>query len=331
MLFRLKSMCQTGFGLAFGLCLASATAWGQFPQQSPSNDSVVPGTGGRPVANNGDIRMEVAPERPSPHMLLLLQTWEQKTAGIDTLQGSFRRYTYDSVFMTEKRAVGRYWFGSPDKARMDFQPDPEIAKALSTAPEGKLHHEFQGKTFSVEVDTARTWICTGKEILEVDHPQKQYSRMEIPQEYQGQRITDGPLPFLFGMKADSVSTRYKLVFGEKHDPQSQVHIVAYPLLPQLRREFQRAELLLDPKTYMPQAVKLWDPSGNVETVYLFYNPEPFTLLDKLKGPWSVSLVGWTKIQDIKADPAQLPMQERRESNFPLLRRTVGDDSRLKSQ
>lgn len=329
----------TRLWLILGFVCSANVAFGQFPSQQPgAGQSTIPQraqtlpNGGQPAAVGGNVQMEIAPERLSPQMLNLLQDWEAKTAGIDTLQGVFRRYEYDSVFMTEKRAVGRYWFGSPDKARMDFQPDPEILKAQQNQPGEKMQHEFGGKTYVVQAAEQKSWICNGKEILEITHESKQYSKMEIPARYQGQRITDGPMPFLFGMKADSVSQRYKLAFGEKHNPASQVHIVAYPIVPGLQREFQRAEILLDPNTFLPQAVKLWDPSGNKETVYLFYSPEPFTLADKIKGPWSVYLGRpWKCMENIKADPENLPMQEQRgASKFPL-RRTVGGESDLRTQ
>ncbi|QDT35602.1 hypothetical protein [Thalassoglobus polymorphus] len=324
--FSLKSICQAPLCLAFGIAVTSNLAFGQFPQTQPNTQQPA---GANPLIQNAartPVQMEIKPERPSPQMLLVLQEWEQKTAGIDTLQGVFRRYVYDSTFGVEKRAVGEYWFGSPDKARMDFNPDPDIVKALAASPGQPLTHKApDGKVYSVQADAHKVWICNGKDILEVDVAPKQYSKMEIPPQYQGQRITDGPMPFLFGMKADSVTKRYKMAFGEMHDPERQIHIIAYPLVPNLRREFQRAEVLLDPNTFLPNAVKLWDPSGNQETVYRFYTPKPFTLADKLRGPWSISLRGYEKMQDIKANPDQLPMMDRRTSK-PTLRQTVGGES-----
>lgn len=337
MLFSLTSIRPLTSWLTFGFLAAANVAFGQFPSGQNRSGGTVPSTqqvpsAGQLAAGSPNVQMEIKPERLDPRMLILLEEWEARTADINTLQGVFRRYEYDSVFMTEKRAVGRYWFGSPDKARMDFQPDPDVEKNKAAAPDKPLLHEVNGKTYTVEVDDLKSWICTGKEILEVDHPQKQFSRMEIPPQYQGQRITDGPMPFLFGMKADSVKKRYKMAFGEKHDPASQVHIIAYPLVPALRKEFQKAELLLDPKTYLPQAVKLWDPSGNKETVYLFYTPEPFSLADKLRGPWSIYLgPPWKKIQDIKADPDQLPMQEKRTTSRDFYQRSATGNSTLKTQ
>lgn len=327
--------------------VAARPAVAQFPARQPTTgtasipSSAQPGVqpqGSSTASVGADVQMEIRQERPSPEMMLLLQEWESRTSGIDTLQGSFRKYDYDFVFLTEKRAIGKYWFGSPDKARMDFQSDPDVPKLPADPNTGKPQHEAYGKSFSVVGHDNKSWICTGKEILEIDHDNKHYNRMEIPAQFHGQRITDGPMPFLFGMKAQSVSQRYKLAFGSRHDPSQQIHIVAYPLVPGLQKEFRKAELFLNPETYLPQAVRLSDPSGNMETVYVFYEPAPFKLVDRINGPWKVYLgPPWKLIHDRKVeDHNELPMHEKREARgnslLPGLRRTAeGNSSGLTPQ
>ena len=266
----------------------------------------------------------------------VLQEWEQKTAHIESLKGSFSRFTYDSVFGVEKRAKGNYWFKSPDKAKMEFLPDPVIVEAAEKLQPGqKLQHKVGEKPnqviYEVVADEQTSWICTGSEILALNHAPKTYSRMEIPQQYRGQRITDGPLPFLFGMKAESVKKRYAMTFGSQHNPSQLIHIVAFPLVPALQKEFIRAELMLDPNTFMPRAVRLWDPTGNKQTSYVFDSPQPFTLLNTLNPPWAFRAFGWTKIHDQKASPEQLPMHEQRNTYRPETKRTVESPGRVKIQ
>lgn len=317
--FILKSFRHSFSAMAMCLVLTSV-AFGQFPrpkgnqpdQQFPRVQQQVP-------------QIKILAERPSPKMLILLDEWERKTSGIDTLKGTFVRYKYDYVFKVEKRAVGEFSFGSPDKARMDFHPDPEIVKMIKKADGQKPRHTLpNGTTFTVEPDELKTWVCTGQNILDVDHATKQYNRMEIPKRYQGQRITDGPMPFLFGMKADSVAKQYKLAFGEghdhDHDPPTKIHIIAYPLVPHLQREFRKAELYLNPATYHPYAVKLWDPAGSTETVYAFKGQRPFTKIElTLKRPWRVSLFGYKLMEDSKPNEGQLPVLQK-QAKAPLLRR-----------
>jgi TIGR03009 family protein len=232
-----------------------------------------------------------------PELIPILDNWERKSAAVQRVHAEFQRYEYDYVFMIEKRSVGEYWFESPDKGRIDFNPDENL-------PEPPQNQHPSGKVFTVQSDGHKVWVCTGKEILDIDVPNRTYNKVEIPEQYQGERITDGPLPFLFGMKADKVKERYLLQVGSMHDPNQRLHIIAYPLLPHLRREFQRAEVLLDPQSYTPTAVKLKDPSGNKETVYVFGEHKKVSAFSTLWGgkPWNVNLRGYKLMEEFKSPP-----------------------------
>ena len=53
------------------------------------------------------------------------------------------------------------------------------------------------------------WSCDGKSIFEVrDKPQKLVVERPLPPEMYGKAITDGPLPFVFGAKAEVLKIRY---------------------------------------------------------------------------------------------------------------------------
>ena len=249
---------------------------------------------------NGPAQVQISPELEQ-----ILQIWEQHTDKIERMQGVFRRYEYNKVFQIEKRAIGKYWYERPDKARMDFQPDPEI-------PDPPTHVIGQ-MTFTVQPDETKSWICTGQEILDIEIKNKQFNRVQIPVSFQGENIRNGPLPFLFGMKADQVKEKYLLSLGADHAPQEKgiIHIVAYPLAPSLRREFSRAEVRLDARTFYPEGVKLWDPAGNKETVYAFYKPEVNKFQIWGRSPFKVNLRGYTLLEDLKAPPEDNPQSNIR--------------------
>ncbi len=59
-----------------------------------------------------------------------------------------------------------------------------------------------------KVDPTEYWTCNGKSIFQVDAKKKQIIEQPIPAELQGKSITDGPLPFVFGAKADTLRKRY---------------------------------------------------------------------------------------------------------------------------
>jgi TIGR03009 family protein len=212
----------------------------------------------------------------------LLIAWEQKSSQITRLRGMFMRYVYDNVFSVEKVSRGMFWYYSPDKGRMDFRaielPDPPIDSRKVDA---------NGEPFHLEADENQRWICTGKEIYIIHDDVKLYDYIEIPPQQQGQNISRGPLPFLFGIQAEEAKNRYQLSLGDQNWPRGrvierdgeqvqltpQVHVIAYPKLELDAREWRRAEVLLDGVTFLPRAIRLLDPTMNRENVYVFDLPQ----------------------------------------------------------
>ena len=54
---------------------------------------------------------------------------------------------------------------------------------------------------------AQRWICTGKQIFIIHDDTKIYDKIDIPAQQQGKNIMNGPLPFLFGLKAEQAKAR----------------------------------------------------------------------------------------------------------------------------
>ncbi|MCA9080562.1 MAG: hypothetical protein KDA58_08380 [Planctomycetaceae bacterium] len=251
---------------------------------------------GAPIpSRTGGAATPVQSQLP-PGMAALLQTWEQHSASVNRLEGSFERYDYDSVFRVEKRAIGNYYFEAPDKGRMDFLKPKEIPQEP---------HQVGDIKYQVQADYNQSWICTGDLILDINHDEKTYNRVQIPPEFRGENIVNSPLPFLFGMKAKVIQERYLLAFGSMHDPANgRVHIVAAPLMEAQRREYRRAEVLLDAKTYLPTAVKLFGTSGSKETVYVFTKHDPRRLPWVPTSPFRGSMPNSYKLLDDIAAPQQ---------------------------
>jgi TIGR03009 family protein len=222
--------------------------------------------------SGGDQVIITTPEDLEP----VLQEWEQKTAIITRLRGSLQRYEYDSVFAIEKRALGEFWYEAPDKGRIDFKPapltDPKTGQPLISSKK-----DAQGNPYKLEAEEEMTWVCDGKSIIQVEHEPKTYGVAEIPPQHQGENIMESPLPFLFGMKADKIKQRYKLSLGSQNgksgsDGRMKYHVVALPVLQSDARNWQRAEVILDAEFCLPGAIRLIDPGGSKETVYVFPLP-----------------------------------------------------------
>ena len=57
-------------------------------------------------------------------------------------------------------------------------------------------------------DTGEHWVCNGTSIYEFRHGDRQLRETKLPPELRGKAISDGPLPFVFGAKADTLKKRY---------------------------------------------------------------------------------------------------------------------------
>lgn len=326
-----------------GGALLSPSVYGQAtPPRVAANAAPVaaPGAPGGGVLPRAQPSFQVAPE-----VLQVLNDWERYTKSINKLEGQFIRYVYDSTFLVEKRANGEFWYEAPDKGRIDFKParldglkiDPNTKKAynpLKTDPK-------TGTPYTVQADASSRWICRGDMLVFIDDDQKTYETVEIPPHMRGQNITASPLPFLFGVSAQQMLQRYYMALGSMHDPRGVrktpdgrslspvIHIVATPALAPIAKEWSRAEVLLDPgltfkdqqgqPVYVPSAIRLLDPTGNTETVYMFQLDSTklnksgfFRFTDPFKDPGAL---GGLKFIGHHRQAAE-PQSERRDAETP---------------
>lgn len=267
---RREFLSRTVWG-AIPLAMFSGPLWGQQPQQ-PQQQPLGP-------AAVGPARQAEPPRQVDPRVTAILNLWEKNTAQITRMSGTFSRMTYDDVFGVEKRSTGQFMYETPDKGRIDF-----FAVKLPNGAINEGKQTSRNIDYKIVTDDPQRWVCTGTQVLIIDDSAKSVQQVDIPPQYQGQNIVDGPLPFLFGIKAQKALQRYQLDIGARHSEQI-YHLVAKPLLRQDAQEWSVAEVMLNPQSFLPQAIRTFDPAGTKETVYVFsgdqkVNPrwlfDPFT-------------------------------------------------------
>ncbi len=282
----------------------------------PRLPGALPGPAPQQPAQKGPAP-KVALQPISEEMKAALLEWEEKTKDITSLSCPITRIEFDSVFNTETRWMGNVYFENPDRGRIDHKP---ANKAFLGNP-GRV--DPQGKPYKIVPGLESKWICTGKKIYVLDMPNKQYDLMDIPPQNQGQNITLSPLPFIFGMKAQDAMQRFGLTFGSMHNPDGKllnkagqklraaVHIVAVPHRANEAREYQRAEIILHPMTYLPMNLRVLDPAGSKETVYSFDQAALKTNVSwGLVSPFRDPLLpGWTEMKRGNAEPEKLPPRQ----------------------
>ncbi|REK26413.1 MAG: hypothetical protein DWQ45_17935 [Planctomycetota bacterium] len=270
-------------------CLLAVSLEPVCAQERPGTARVPGAQSGSPPARQAQAESGTAPrvERPAADTIQqqlpagmdeLLLKWERESARIERLRGDVTRFVYDSVYLVEERSVGKFWYESVDKGRMDFKavklPDPPVSRDKQGA---------NGKPYTLESGANERWICNGKEIFLIHDDNKLYDLVRIPPQQQGRNIINGPLPFLFGMKAEQAKARYGLDYGKLHRPEERIvqtkegkrvrlpvqyHIIATPRTRVDAAEWSRAEVLMY-GSFIPKAIRLLNPTGEKETVYAF--------------------------------------------------------------
>lgn len=237
----------------------------------------------------------------------VLDDWETKTAKITKLRGRHERHEYDSVFQIDKRAVGSFWYQSPDKGRIDFNVKEQ--PQLADQPGAPVKRAPNGNPYQVVAEAPAIWNCDGANILQVNIPDKTYDVMSIPENQRGANILDGPLPFLFGVKTEKLKARYLLELGTMHDPQgkrgpAQYHVVAKPREARDAKNWRQAEVVLNAKFCIPTAIRLTDPAGTKETVYVFdiRQMKANERLPWLSSPFKPGLKGYKLQQTATKEP-----------------------------
>ena len=225
------------------VCLLTSTVLlpaNMFAQGAPAN-------GAAPPAN--DARLDQ-----------LLEDWARESAKVTKLKGEHHRFVYDKVFKVEKRSKGVFYYESPSKGRIDITP-------VDVQGQTARRKDAEGQTFQLKADRAERWICDGQRIWQVDEDKKQMDVFPIPKQNQGRNIMDGPMPFLFGMPREKAKARYDLTLVAEN--QQYATIEALPKWQIDAQNWQKAQIILDKKIFLPKAVQLVDPAGNLETVYTF--------------------------------------------------------------
>lgn len=286
------------------LAVAAADAAAQETRQPTRQASNVDAHGkpSRPVAQ---------PLTVDPKLETVLQTWGQRSARVRKLTGNHARFIYQKASDVERRGVGSFAFESPDRGMLKVLP-AELKEGTVSKKIGA-----NGEPLRVVADEPEKWVCDGEQILqmEVSLGEPQYSRVEIPPRMRGENIIQGPMPFLFGVSAEELKKRYRMHLGDRHTWQpetsaGEVHVVAYPLRKVDAQSWQRADVILDGRSFLPLVIRMMDGHDQwaSETVYRF-DPSTFEV-NKRQWPWKANpfkpnLKGWTLIENHVADEEQM--------------------------
>lgn len=257
-----RSILRYGLPCAWAVAVAAVA-----PAQQPRVGAVPPA---RPPA-------AVQPPALSPQdaaaLDRLLAAWETRNASVRTWSCTFHKWEYsawgpaapggDRLAFAE--STGELKYAAPDKGLFRIKESKQWSTETS-------RYERRGP------EAGEHWVCNGESIYEFRHTERQLRETKLPPEMRGKAISDGPLPFVFGAKAETLKKRYWMRIITPPEVRDQIWLEALPKFQADAANFAKVELILQARDLMPFAIQIHKPGGQDRDVYQF---DPNTnLIDK---------------------------------------------------
>jgi TIGR03009 family protein len=222
--------------------------------------------GNQPAGNAAPAVPGAAAARPGPRppfeltesqqQLLdqILLRWETQSDKVKTFKCGFRRWEYNPTFGPEKfeylmsESRGDIKYAAPDRGEFHVTEFKEYENAK--------------KDYVVRTEGLEHWVCNGKAIFEFNRAKQRLIERPLPPDLQGKAISEGPLPFIFGAKADQLKRRYWMRdVTPKEQIGKEIWLEAVPKFQQDAANFQRATVILAEPDFMPAALQIIPPGA----------------------------------------------------------------------
>lgn len=204
----------------------------------------------------------------------LLTAWEARNAAVKTWSCDFYKWEYNA-FGPVGPSGDRLAFAESTGEIKYAMPD----KGLFRVKESKQWNAQTSRYEQRPGDSGEHWVCNGTSIYEFRHGDRQLRETKLPPEMRGKAISDGPLPFVFGAKADTLKKRYVMrLLPTPAGVTDQVWLEALPRTQADAANFSKVELILGARDLIPFAIRIYKPGGQDQDVYQFI--QNTSLIDK---------------------------------------------------
>jgi TIGR03009 family protein len=196
------------------------------------------------------------PQAPDPaKMDWLLKQWEKQSSLLKTLDVSILRIDNTPAWDDLEYYEGRALFKTPNLAFINFE---KIKQDENKKPIKDPQNKDPKKAKYLTTPYERI-ICTGKEVWQYKSDTQQIFIFPLQKDEQAKAIEEGPLPFLFNMKADDARKRYQMTLMA--EDQSTYGVSIKPRLQVDRESFSLAFVKLDKRFLLPVYIKMVSPDG----------------------------------------------------------------------
>lgn len=215
----------------------------------------------------GQAQPQPQPARDPARMKWLLQKWEGQSAKLKTLDVRIYRVDKDFRWKDEVHFEGRAIFKNPNLAYLDFS-------RLKLAPnaKGQLVPVADPKNPKVPLKTrVETVVCARDAVWQYLYEGKQIYIFPLAKGERQRALDEGPLPFLFNMKAKDAEARYEMTLEGENAQYYVVKVV--PRLQEDKESFKWAMLYLEKTFLLPARIKLLSPDGKSSRDFYLENPK----------------------------------------------------------
>ena len=266
-----------------------AGAWGV--QSAPAQVANPPATpkAVAPAAPLTPAQKAEADKRAALAMNPILAEWEIRSTKIVSLDAAFDMVEKDPTF-GNTYFRGRAMLQSPDKACLQFQLyklDADKKPIILVNDKGK-------KVAQLEKEPERRLVCTGTEVLQYTWANKTITVYPLGKQAQQRALQEGPLPFLFNMKAEAAKQRYGMWLSKEFQQEYVIDIV--PLQQIDRDSFEKARLWLNKETFLPNQLWLVKTGNKGMEQYKFNGPNDEVLVNN---PMDQKWFGFLNFKDWK--------------------------------
>jgi TIGR03009 family protein len=210
-------------------------------------------------------RLASVPASPEESAALerLLAAWEARNAAVKTWSCTFYKWEYNA-WSPADAAGDRLAFAESTGELKYAAPDKGLFRVRESRQWNPQTRRYEAKSGSGE-----HWVCNGTSIYEFRHEERQLRETRLPPELRGKAISDGPLPFVFGARAETLKSRYAMRLVTPPGVADQVWLEALPRWQGDSANFSKVELILQSRDLMPFAIQIYKPGGQDRDVYQF--------------------------------------------------------------
>ncbi len=286
---RLFAWTMTLAAGASTVSIASGQAPKTQPAQRPAAKATAPQAGAAPVAaplTPAEQKARAAAEaKAREEMNLLLDEWEKQSKKVTSLQVVFERIDR-SLKWGDQVYQGQAILKSPDLACLEFK------KAIADdagKPVYKTNDKGQ-KVLDVEKEPFQRIVCTGKEVLQYEFDEKAIYVYPLDKEARQKALQQGPLPFLFNMKAADAKQRYGMTLLDQTKDEYTIAIVPREEID--KQSFVRAFVRLNKSNFLPNRLVLMPVGEKEKQEFRFTMIAPNKAVPEGYFHPSIDLVGW---------------------------------------